>query len=144
MNTKKALPYILLIVIAIIALALKNCNSTAIKPTTKKTVVEGATQRGLNRNPSTINYSKHAKCRMDCRKVSEAEVVDILKNGTINYKKSDLKGADCNKRYAVEGISKDQQKLRIIFAPCNTEITVVTCIDLGKDWECSCEGDEQK
>ena len=144
MNTKKILPYIFLIVIAFIALALKNCNFTSPKNTTTKTVVEGDNKRGLNRNPSTINYSKHAKCRMDCRKITDAEVVDILKNGNINYKKSDLKGTDCNKRYAVEGISKDQQKLRIIFAPCNTEVTVVTCIDLGKDWECSCEGDEQK
>lgn len=141
---KKAIPYIILAVLALVAIGLRKCNNT--KQTNKKTTTTKAKvsteTRGLNRNPTAINYSKHAKCRMQCRQISEAEVIDILKNGNINYKKSNLKGNECTKRYAVEGVSKDNQKLRIIFAPCNTEITVVTCIDLGKDWECSCEGDE--
>lgn len=142
---KKALPFIVVVVLAITALAIKNCTST--KPTKKKdtnTQQVDATPRGLNRNPSNINYTKHAKCRMDCRKVSQAEVKEILEKGSINYKKSDLKGDDCRKKYAVEGLSKDNQRLRIIFAPCGTEVTVITCIDLGTEWECSCEGDENK
>lgn len=141
---KKAIPYIILAVLALVAIGLRNCNNnqqpSRNKTTTTTKVVKET--RGLNRNPTAINYSKHAKCRMQCRQISEAEVIDILKNGTINYKKSNLKGKECTKRYAVEGISKDQQKLRIIFAPCNTEVTVVTCIDLNKEWECTCEGDE--
>lgn len=140
MNTKKFLPYVLLIVIAIVALALKTCKSTSPKNTI--TTEEGYTKRGLNRNPSNINYSKYAKCRMDCRHITEAEVKDMLQNGNINYKKSDLKGDDCHKKYAVEGYSKDGQHLRIIFAPCKDEVTVVTCIDIGVEWECHCEGDD--
>ena len=140
---KKAAPYIILVVLAVVAIAIRNC-STTTSPSTKKTTKTVETNvRGLNRNPANISYSKHAKCRMNCRQISEAEVVDILRNGTINYNKSDLKGADCNKKYAVEGISKDAQKLRIIFAPCSNEVTVITCIDLGKEWECSCEGDDK-
>ena len=140
---KKAAPYIILVVLAVVAIAIRNCSTTS-NPSTKKTTKTVETNvRGLNRNPANINYSKHAKCRMNCRQISEAEVVDILRNGTINYKKSDLKGADCNKKYAVEGISKDAQKLRIIFAPCSNEVTVITCIDLGKEWECGCEGDDK-
>ena len=140
---KKAAPYIILVVLAVVAIAIRNCSTTA-NPSTKKTTKTVETNvRGLNRNPANISYSKHAKCRMNCRQISEAEVVDILRNGTINYNKSDLKGADCNKKYAVEGISKDAQKLRIIFAPCSNEVTVITCIDLGKEWECACEGDDK-
>ena len=146
MNFKKIFPYILLAVLAITAITIRNCISSNTSTKKKTTTNEEATytQRGLNRNPSNINYSKHAKCRMDCRKIDEVEIKDILKNGTINYKKSELQGADCKKKYVVEGISKDDQKLRIVFAPCGSEITVVTCIDLNKEWECSCEGDEKK
>ena len=95
---------------------------------------------GLNRNPSQIHYSKHAKCRMDCRHIDEAEIKDILQNGTINYRKSELNADACHRKYAVEGYAKDQH-LRIIFAPCGEMMTVVTCIDLANEWECHCPGD---
>ena len=141
---KKILPYALLIFLAITALVVKRCSSNSPKTTNTATEEIAANKRGLNRNPSQINYSKHAKCRMECRHIDEAEVKDMLINGAVNYKKSDLKGDDCQKKYAVEGYSKDKQHLRIIFAPCNTEVTVVTCIDIGQEWECHCEGDENK
>lgn len=139
MKNKKALPYIVLLVLVIlIALVKKSCNKT--QHTTNTTV---KAQRGLNRNPSYINYSKHAKCRMECRHIDETEVKDILTNGTINYRKSDLQKDDCHKRYAVEGYSKDKQHLRIVVAPCADEVTIITCIDIDTNWECHCEGDEQ-
>jgi len=125
--------------------ALVGCNQSSPKPeSTNSSIVaeEGNNKKNLNRNPSNIHYSKHAKCRMTCRHIDETEVKDILQNGTINYKKSNLNGDDCHKKYAVEGTSKDNQKLRIIFAPCNTEVTVVTCIDIGEEWQCHCEGDK--
>jgi hypothetical protein len=135
---KKAKPYILLTILVVVAIIIRNCTS---KNNTTQDKEVNIKQRGLNRNPANINYTKHARCRMDCRKVDEREVVYILKNGKINYQKSDLKGSDCNKKYAVEGVSQDKQKLRIIFSPCNNEVTVITCIDLNTDWECNCEGD---
>jgi len=146
---KKALPLILLVVLAVTALAIKQCNSEpeVVKPevTTEKDVAKpkadnnsGASARGLNRNPSNINYSKHARCRMGCRHIDESEVKQILKEGKINYTKSELDGADCKKKYAVEGYTHDNQKVRIIFAPCSDEVTVVTVIDIGKEWPCDC------
>lgn len=142
---KKYAPYIFLILLVLIFLLVKGCNENFSNKKEKANHnVENKEQRGLNRNPSKINYSKHAKCRMNCRKIDETEVKDILKNGQINYRKSDLGGTECRKKYAVEGITKDNQKVRIVFAPCEDEITVVTCIDLNTDWECYCEGDESK
>lgn len=111
-------------------------NPKPSKPGNKEVSKSTTSSRGLDRDPSAVNYSKHAKCRMDCRHISESEVKDILKNGNINYKKSELQATECNKKYAVEGFSKDKQHLRIIFAACNAEVTVVTCIDLEKEWEC--------
>lgn len=140
---KKAFPIIVLVVLAALAIYLRNCRNTSTTKTTTTTNNEYKV-RGLNRNPSHINYSKHAKCRMECRHIDDTEVKDILQNGKINYNKSELNGNECRKKYAVEGYSKDNQHLRIIFAPCNDEVTVVTCIDLGAEWECHCEGDENK
>jgi hypothetical protein len=96
--------------------------------------------RGLNRNPDRIIYSKHAQCRMDCRKIDSSEVREILQGGKINYKKSEIGDRpDCKRKYAVEGLTHDQQKVRIIFAPCKNEITVVTVIDIGREWPCDCK-----
>ena len=148
---KKALPLILLVVLAAIAIIIKQCNTKpdVVKPTvtTKKDVTKPKTtdsdvsvsSRGLNRTPSNINYSKHARCRMGCRHIDESEVKQILKEGKINYAKSELDGADCKKKYAVEGYTHDNQKVRIIFAPCSDEVTVVTVIHIGKEWPCDCE-----
>ena len=137
---KKLFPYVLLVLLAIVAISIRQCGKTSTKKTTTTAVEAEVKQpRGLNRNPSHINYSKHAKCRMDCRHIDAAEIADILKNGTINYKKSELQGEDCRKKYAVEGYSKDKQHLKVIFAPCGDEVTVVTCIDLGVEWACECE-----
>lgn len=94
---------------------------------------------GFNRSPAYIHYSKHAKCRMECRHVNESEVKEIITDGKINYSKSDLNEEACNKRYALEGYSYDNQKLRVVVAECNNELTVITVIDLGKDWVCDCE-----
>jgi hypothetical protein len=149
MRSKKILPYILLIVLALLVLTVKYCQHPA-KPQPKQVVVEKLdtnvsntqqepSSRGLNRHPSSMHYSKHAKCRMECRHIDESEIKDILVRGTINYRKSELQGETCRKKYAVEGLSKDGQKLRIIFAPCGTEMTVVTCIDLGVEWACDCK-----
>ena len=145
----KGLASLILVLLLLAALfVVKQCSSGKAddpkkKTTTTKTTTDQKTTtdspRGLDRNPAAIQYSKHARCRMDCRHISEAEVTDILKNGKINYKKSELGDLpDCKRKYAVEGDTKDGQKVRIIFAPCQSEVTVVTVIDLEKEWACEC------
>ena len=93
----------------------------------------------FNRHPAYIHYSKHAQCRMECRHIDESEVKEILSDGNINFSKSDLNEDACHKRYALEGTSHDDQRIRIIVAECNTDLTVITVIDLGRDWPCACE-----
>jgi len=142
MNLKKAFPYIVLILLAVLVMIIKRCNPPGNNTNRKKKEVvdeNNYSGRGLNRNPSHVNYSKHARCRMGCRHIDETEVMEILHDGKVNYKKSELNAADCRKRYAVEGYSHDNQHLRIIFAPCDNEVTVVTCIDLDNDYACDCD-----
>lgn len=146
MKLNKLLPFILLLLLAIASLALRNCKSNqsnqsgpATKHHSTNNHLSGEKLKGLNRNPVHIQYSKHARCRMSCRDITESEIGEILKKGKINYKKSELDLQECNKKYVVEGYSKDNQHLRVVFAPCNNEVTVVTCIDLDKEWPCACK-----
>lgn len=136
-----ALGSLLIIVLLLIALfVVKQCKRSGSAKTDPAITTTQKDTRGLNRDPSVINYSKHARCRMDCRHIDEAEVKDILANGKINYSKSEIgDNPDCKRRYAVEGNTRDNQRVRIIFAPCQTEVTVVTVIDLGKEWACDCQ-----
>src|SRR4051794_33246535 len=124
MNLKKILPVLLLLVMAVIAIAIRRCNSNSSSNSTRNKYrstenTQGpasSTRRnqpaenttrvnrevGLNRNETDLYFTKHAKCRMKCRHITQLEVKDILANGEINYSKSDLKDPR-GATYAVEG-----------------------------------------
>jgi len=85
-----------------------------------------------------FEYTKHGACRMDCRGISEAEIKDILKNGDINYKKSDVHGKPCPS-YAYEGRTNDGQEVRIVFGSCDSITKLITAIDLKVEKDtCDC------
>ncbi len=148
---KKYLPYILLLAAALLFYFIKKNqrsnkgNITSTEQTDNRIVVPAVLPtdnkqdeiEGFNRNAETIILSKHAKCRMDCRKIDEAEVRAILKNGKVNLKKvqSDKRG----KTYPVEGYTDDKQHVRIVFAPKDDGLVVVTVIDLETEWKCDCK-----
>jgi len=148
---KKAAPIILIAILAVLLLIVRQCKHEAAtrsratvtnKDTNKD---QGTTDRnkGFDRRVSYLEYSKHAKCRMECRRISQSEVEEIMQDGKINYDKSDLQNARCP-RYALEGITADNQKVRIVFAQCNEKTEVVTVIDLDTEWSCDCPGDDKK
>ena len=91
----------------------------------------------FDRHASHLIYTKHARCRMACRHIDESEVKEILETGNIDYGKSQLH-ARPDPKYALEGITHDHQLVRIIFAPSNRGMVVITCIDLDRDWPCDC------
>lgn len=155
LKNNKWAPYILIVLMLAAIFVIKQCkkgNAPAPKPKTDvtdnnrpKDPASNVTDRdkGFDRRTAYIEYSNHAKCRMQCRKISQAEVEEIMHDGKINYNKSDLQNARCP-RYAVEGITRDDQRVRIVFAQCNDKTVVVTVIDLGTDFECHCPGDDDK
>ncbi len=101
-----------------------------------------ANQTGENKgfNPEQYTnfvFSRHAKCRMNCRSIDEAEIRDIVHNGTVNNAKSRL--GKKGKTFALEGWSKDNQHIRVVCAPKNKTLTIVTVIDLGTEWPCNCK-----
>ena len=96
-----------------------------------------------NKQSSTLNRSghliltKHAKCRMQCRDITFDEIGEIVKDGNINANKSEL-DTD-HPKYALEGYSHDHQHIRVIIAPEEQNLVVVTCIDLENEHSCDCE-----
>jgi hypothetical protein len=149
---KKILPYLLLVGLLLAAVIIKKCIHGK-EPVPKPSVTDHRSRkdpaanpnrnRGFDRRISYIEYTQHAKCRMACRHITQAEVEDIMRNGTINYRKSDVNDRPCP-TYAVEGYADDHQHLRIVFAQCDNSTKVVTCIDLDHEWECHCPGDDEK
>jgi len=144
-QVKKAAPIILVFALAALVFIIRQCKNergTDVNAKSENTTTTDR-NRGFDRRISYIEYSNHAKCRMGCRKISQAEVEQIMRGGKINYKKSDLQNARCP-RYAVEGVTTDNQKVRIVFAQCNEKTQVVTAIDLDTEWSCNCPGDDKK
>ncbi|WP_081168312.1 DUF4258 domain-containing protein [Niastella populi] len=92
----------------------------------------------IDRHPGKLIYTRHARCRMDCRHIDEAEVEEILAEGRINYRKSEPAGRP-DPKYALEGTTRDGQQVRIIFAPAKRGMVVITVIDLDTDWSCNCK-----
>lgn len=80
---------------------------------------------------------------MQCRHISQSEVEEIMQNGKINYNKTDVNAGPCP-TYALEGVTQDNQRVRIVYAQCDFKTKVVTVIDLETDFECHCPGDDDK
>jgi len=85
-----------------------------------------------------LKYTKHARCRMDCRHIDESEIKQILKEGRVNQRKSKPKDQPCPS-YAVEGNTKDGQHVRIVYADCGDVTRVITAIDLENHYNCHCD-----
>lgn len=92
----------------------------------------------IDRHPGQLIYTKHARCRMDCRHIDESEVQEILQKGRINYRKSEPAGRP-DPKYALEGTTHDGQSVRIVFAPAKRGMVVITVIDLDTEWTCNCK-----
>jgi len=65
----------------------------------------------LNRNPSRIEYTKFALCRMDCHHINANSIMGIFRNGEVNRARSDLNKKPCP-IFTVRGVTK--QKMSII------------------------------
>ena len=138
MNQKKSV-FIFLLIMALAILFINKWKGLQ----NRSDLVHTVRQRGFDRRISTLEYTQHARCRMDCRHISQNDINDIMRNGEINYAKTDVNDAPCP-TYALQGLTNDGQRLRVIFAQCETKTKVVTCYDLEKDFECHCPGDEKK
>ncbi len=144
---KKLIPYFLLGVFLIIALLVKQYREQGQSlPESSVTRESKSTSDSRNhldtfRDPDAeYFFTKHARCRMECRHITQKEVKEIVRKAEVNYQKSDLQATQ-GPKYALEGYtSKDRQHIRIIVAPKQKHLSIVTVIDLDEEWTCpSCD-----
>lgn len=131
---RNTFPFLALIAAAVLFFWVRTHQKGKTVVTTDKATAAYTVLRSGNKS---LHYSKHALCRMDCRHIDQQEVKEILDNGTINFPK--IEENEKGVSYPVEGTTQEGQHLRIVFAPHDNEITVVTAIDLDKEWECDCK-----
>ena len=150
MMNKKWYPYLLIIVLGATVFFIKRCKQRDTKEpdvTNNNKPGDPASDvnrnRGFDRRISYIEYTEHAKCRMQCRHISQAEVEEIMHDGKVNYNKTDVNAKPCP-AYALEGTTKDDQRVRIVFGQCDLKTKVITVIDLNTEWSCDCPGDDNK
>ncbi len=131
-----AIVFLVLIVLGSIAWGLKKCKeSSQVYPDRNIT-----TESGDWRHHKII-YTKHARCRMECREITEEEVEFILANGVINESRSREENEEAEGHcptYALEGNTKDGQHVRVVFGACEKITKVVTAIDLNQEHVCNC------
>ena len=134
---KKAFPYILLALLAIAALFIKRCrNGSHIKKAATDNIDRN---NGLDRRLSFIEYTDHAKCRMECGHISTSAIENGLQNWPIDTSASEFNAHPCP-IFALEGYTANKQHLRIIFGQCDFKTKLVTCMNIDSVYDCRCPG----
>lgn len=128
--------YIVIIILSLLALGIKKCNQHS-KDANRQTETSVSGDWRYHK----LIYTKHARCRMDCRDITESEVESILTSGVVNEAKSqeenDESAGQCP-TYALEGTTSDGQHVRIVYGACDKITKVITAIDLGVEHQCNC------
>jgi len=127
---------IVVLILALVTVVVKKCK-TSVNNYPERTIT---VDHGDWRHHKLV-YTSHAKCRMECREISESEVEFILANGVVNTEKSremDDEAAGHCPTYALEGNTNDGQHVRIVYGACDKITKVITAIDLGVEHSCNC------
>lgn len=109
----------------------------AVKPKNVTDDSQPGNQR-LTYEGKDLILTRHAECRMDCRKISKAEVMEVIDEGKENKRKSNPNDPRCP-TIALEDWTEDGQLVRIIVADCDNVAKLVTVIDLKNDYDCYCK-----
>ena len=133
---KKAFPYILLALLAVLALFIKRCRNSSANKTATGTADRN---NGLDRRTGMLEYTAHATCRMECLHLTQQQVAHILETGVINTNKSETGARPCPV-YVLDGYTTDSLPLRVAFAQCDHKTKVMSCVAPGADSLCNCTG----
>ena len=92
----------------------------------------------LNRNPSRIEYSQYALCRMECYGINANTVTAVFRTGTI---KRNNERSSCP-IFTVTGSTKKEKKIFIKVQQCGTVARIIGC-DLPET-PCNCTDAENR
>ena len=133
---KKYGPYIIILLAVLSLLYFKTqSGGNLVKGKVTENADVVSADEGFSRNPENIIYTKHARCRMECRHITEEEVKEILQTGNINENK--VEQNEKGTSYPLDGRTKADKMVRIVVAPKKKDLVIVTVIDLDTDWPCA-------
>ena len=151
----KILKYIAYVIIAIIGFFfMKNKDEKVVDNTTNHRTIEDKNKdKGnssaeeleipdnmpLSYKGKSVQVTKHAQCRMDCRHINNKEIMEVLLQDNINHNKTQAATGNKCPSYAYEGQTTTGKKLRIVMADCDKNGKLVTVIDLKNDFNCTCD-----
>ncbi len=76
---------------------------------------------------------------MDCMNINEADVMEILRNGDVNFEESNTHDTPCPS-YAIDGTLAGDKKIRIVITTVDSIAEIETAIDLsGNPDTCRCK-----
>jgi hypothetical protein len=94
----------------------------------------------FNRNPSRIEYSVFALCRMECFNINANSITAIFRNGKVL---SRTPKQTCN-IYKINTLTKKQRDVYIIVEQCGTVARVTDCYLVNRELPCHCVDNENK
>lgn len=94
----------------------------------------------FDRNPVQLTFTRHARCRMQCRQIDSAEIREVMAKGIILLNRSNRQARPCPE-IAVQARTATNEYIRVIFAQCRQETRVITCYNLEVNYPCDCPGD---
>lgn len=97
------------------------------------------TERDLKFKGKPIVITRHARCRMGCREIDAFEIQEVIDQDHINYKKTRPAQPGKCPSIAYEGTTRDQQHVRVIVGDCERDPIIITVIDLGNKYNCTCD-----
>lgn len=94
----------------------------------------------FNRNPSRIEYTAFALCRMECYSINANSIVSIFRNGKVLNRE---RNETCNV-YKINTFTKDGRDIYISVEQCGTVAKVADCYIENRKLPCKCFDNENK
>ena len=96
--------------------------------------------RGFNRNPSRIEYTALALCRMECYSINANSVSNILRKGQAEK----IKKRDICPVYMCSIETKQNKRIIIVIEQCGTMANILDCYDATAGAPCECVDKENR
>lgn len=93
----------------------------------------------FNRNPSRIEYSQYALCRMECYSINANSIAAIFRNGSVAGRKPNRACAT----FTIKAVTKQGMNIFMVVEQCGTVAKVTDCYT-SREAPCECTDTEKR
>jgi len=94
----------------------------------------------FNRNPSRIEYSKFALCRMECSGINANSIIPVFRNGNVQ---SRMRKQTCT-IFIVNALTKQRMNIFMVVEQCGTVAKITDCYIENRLAPCECTNIENR